>query len=274
MPLKERAAAMPGPLAALWNGEVAATVVRLGLVLAVGGGALTAVLLNLHPDADTPAPANVRAPLMLPSFSVDEAPSVPSAPRARVDGFATKMRDLSSAEDAGFVRTARLEPKRLCDIFKADGWTTEKWARSALGEGGGECTAERSYAEADGARKTLSFAIIRGSEADEVREIRIKLNIHDKTSRAEAARDAAAVLTELFAQLNWSGVEVPAAKIAALEPFALALFGTTIRFWREYGEVDRYNLVLNLPASTRLPVDRLAPVTSAQGRVVEVGPTR
>ncbi|WP_062210786.1 DUF6030 family protein [Aureimonas sp. AU12] len=249
--------------AVLWNRELAATVGRLAVVAGVAAVALAVVLPRLGVGTG-PVFVSVRPPQVLPG-------SVPAEPEPGsqagetglvVDDAQAWLRDLAvGPERPAFERGVRAAPGALCAAFAAAGWRMEGWTGSALGEARAECAGERVYpAPGDGGDATRSFAMLRGPGPEAVREMRMKLNLLDPATADAAARDAAAAVSAAFERMSWPAPSDLARRIAALEPFEAEDEGTIIRFWREAGEVPRYNLAIRLPGPLAIPdASRMAP---------------
>ncbi|WP_182421991.1 DUF6030 family protein [Aureimonas sp. ME7] len=220
---------------------------RLLAVVLLGAAAMYLGLVGVKPDpaADAGASAPVRAPIILPvaPLPADIASPAQAPPPERMEAPGL-LRDLRApgVSDA-FIRSVREAPDAICRDLTAKGWDATPWAPSPMGQGS-ECTAGRSYGPKGGTR---SFAILRGGET--LSEIRIKLNLLDAGTRLQAARDAADLVAHLFERWQWMGAESLSTRIAALEPFEETLLGTRIRFSREYGTAERFNLLLDVPAS-------------------------
>lgn len=252
---------MSKPPAALWNRELAATVGRLAVVASIAATALAVVLPRLGVDAGSKF-VPVRPPQVMPgSAPAEPAPGAP-VPDLVVDDAQAWLRDLAVGPARPvFRRGVRTAPAALCAAFAASGWPMEGWTGSALRGTGAECAGERVYpAPLDGGEATRSFAMLRGPGPEAVREIRMKLNLLDPATADAAARDAAAAVSAAFERMSWPAPPDLERRIAALEPFEAQDEGTAIRFWREAGEVPRYNLAIRLPAPLTIPdASRMAP---------------
>lgn len=249
-------------LAPFWNGEIAGTVARLAALVAVAGLGLAFALTRLD-DAGTGGPGVAALPVTVRPATVlpVAAPgSVPVAPAPVVVVAAPSWsRDLALGDvRSAFRRGVRGAPEAVCERLRAAGWPLDRWTRSLLGAGRGECAGRRAYpASAAGRPATTVFAMLRGARepagAEALREIRMKLNLLDPGTASRAGADAAEALGAAFAALGWAAPDGSLARIAALEPFVAEEEGVRIRFWREVGGDERYNLTVELPRPLAVP---------------------
>jgi hypothetical protein len=252
-------------LAPFWNGEIAGTVVRLAALVAVAGLGLAFALTRLDDTAPdgrgvvvlpvTVRPATVLT--MAAPASVPAAPAPASAPTAVV-AAPSWSRDLALGPvRPAFRRGVRGEPEAVCERLRAAGWPMGRWTRSLVGGGRGECAGRRSYPATAGRAATTVFAMLRGAAepggGEALREIRMKLNLLDPGTAARAVAETAGALDEAFAALGWPAPAGSLAGIAALAPFASEERGVRIRFWREVGDDERYNLTVELPRPLAVP---------------------
>lgn len=231
------------------DGNGGSSPLRLVALALLAGGALYAGLATVQQQTVEEPRATVRPPQVVEERSVS-ADAVPEPP-VSVPAATWKLRDADALKLEGtgfrFVRLVRFAPAEVCRQLAEAGWTTSDWGPSPLG-GINECLARRSFGkdgQADG------FAVLR--EGDGLSELRIKLNLYDPGLRGEAARDVGTLVAGLFEAWHWDEGEALSARIAGLAPFDGDYRGTRVRFLREKGEVERWNLIMRFPTPPKPP---------------------
>lgn len=256
----------PGLETAFWMG------LRALVPLAMLGIAAVSALVFVEPD---PAPGNqdpvqvVAAPVILPV-----APPPPQPARSAAPALVW-TRDLAAPPRPLLRIPSDVTPQDLCAALAGSGWAMSGWTDSQIGPELGECMGERRFGETEGeSRAGNAFLMLRGNAEGSLREIRLKLNIRDPDKGDEAAREALAMLRTVFDGLRWNLPPEVAEAVTARRTFSQDLAGTRLRFWREAGDVERYNLRLEMPTAPP-PTDRftrwrpmtVASAAPADGRV-------
>ncbi|MBB4000045.1 DUF6030 family protein [Aureimonas pseudogalii] len=254
-------------LAPFWNGEIAGTVARLAGLVAVAGLGLAFALTRMGDAAPGGRGVAVLSATVRPATVLPVAPAPVSTAPAPVGVVAAPSwsRDLAlGTMRPAFRRGVRGEPEAICERLRAAGWPLGRWTGSLVGGGRGECAGRRAYpASAAGRPATTVFAMLRGAAqspasegpggSEALREIRMKLNLLDPGTAGRAAADAAGALGAAFAALGWAAPAGTLTRIAALEPFSGEERGVRLRFWREVGDEERYNLTVELPRPLAVP---------------------
>lgn len=258
------------------NGSLAPTVARLLAVMVLIGCAVAAIALgrDASQSSNETATPIVRPPVLLPPAPEPVAPR----PLPRIE-LGAMLRALSTGPAAPIRRLGLVDPDALCaSTFERADWTADAASRSGTGDGAQvECSGERRYEAAvearseERARPTTSFAILR-TRGRALREMRIKVNLHDEAARNEAARDAAGLVSDLLTGLRWGDVGRELTEAAGvLRTVDQSRSGVRWRVWREPGgEIARYNILVTVaPTPFEEPADRLGPNGPEQAAAFE-----
>lgn len=231
-------------------------IVLFGLTLAVILAIIATVLL-----------ANDRRHLksLLAHYGLLE-PSPPPAPvlekqSRRTDGGAASPsgnlaeRLFSGSGMTPFARVIRFPAPDMCRLFSERGFEGDGWQPSPIG-GVAECTAEKIVTAGPEAPPASLFAVVRGTESDDINSLRIKIVAPPGDGGESARKELDAVLASLIDETGWSDLTPLRERIAAREEVDMTDYSLSITFKREFTNPDAYNLIIR-PASTNPDVRKL-----------------
>lgn len=235
---------------------------RVLALTGVIGGAAALAFLHLRPERGLegmpPVAPRVAAPTLLPPV-VEPAPPAPPTPRAPgAIRSAAWLRDLGVPPPARRRDAAAVPAAALCSKLGEAGWAMSGWSEGALGGAARECIGERPFPSAAGSTEneaTNAFVILRGTPDGALRELRVKMNVLDAATAADASTELVRLLEQVYAELRWPLPPEVAEALRDRRNVTADDAGTVLRFWREAGQVPRYNLRLAVPAPLA-PADR------------------
>jgi hypothetical protein len=170
-----------------------------------------------------------------------------------------------------FVRAIRMDPEKLCDALKANGFPEISWTAGVVDGSGSECSAVISFGkvptvahresapppadpldDTEGQigpddppppRQSSLFILLKADQKGRVLSFRVKFNIEVEADRAAVIAAGSRAVDSFLKQVHWQDDGDMRRRIEALEEFDQDDFGSHILFKREWGDVPRYNFL-------------------------------
>ena len=188
-----------------------------------------------------------------PSLAADDnhaenAAALPAQQAGRSEKAARLGEGPSSRSRFGPYADARpvtASPSTLCQALAVDEAILSPWQRTSLPDQSWECFVHKTVGTAD-ASSSL-FAVLRGGTEQQVGSLRLKLNLTDEETARTVRKQASGLIGRLYATLDWPMPASLAKAVERLTPFRDEDRGTEMRLYKEYGDVPRYNVMLDFP---------------------------
>lgn len=223
-------------------------------------------------------PSNTAPGLVIPAVRLVKgirlpAPTiqVPRYARANLDGIPTT-----------FVRAIRMDPRKLCDALRTNGFPEITWTAGAVNGRGSECSSFLSIGKGVAASTTPPpappiedlelrtgddadpdneplvdappdeppppqhssvFVLLKGDLQGRVLSFRVKFNIELEADRAAVIAAGSRAVESFLEQVHWQDDGEMLRQIAALQEFDRDDFGSHILFKREMGDLPRFNFL-------------------------------
>ncbi len=194
----------------------------------------TAATLNAQPPAESKLPVR-----RIYTSAPDPLAALPRELRAEL----TKASTMSTAE---FSRRFVLPIDRLCRALELSGFGTFAVAPDPIIAEQRVCSGEVTSAT-QAAEASSVFVWVRSGEGRTINLIGVKLNLRDPGTAAAATSEVLNVLEVIHHALRW---DLPDRVIAALRGMTTAdgyeHFGVVYQFRREWSEVPRYNVIMEV----------------------------
>lgn len=156
-----------------------------------------------------------------------------------------------------FARIIHFPAPDMCRLFSERGYEGEGWQPGPMGDVS-ECTGEKVIAapKETGNPAATVFAVVRGTEQDDITSLRIKIVAPPDEGGEAARKELGAVLASLIEATGWSDLTPLVERIMALEEVSMTDYSLSVVFKREFTNPNAYNLIIR-PAATDQDAHRL-----------------
>ena len=266
----DRRAEIAGRVIALLNRTVAWTNARPArrvIIYGTGSVAAAALILGLRFGPDLPALvdnlgnaiAALRAPAIEPATPTDTA-AAPTRPKLPHDPLAVLpqqvVADLTRPvpeTQAQMGRVFSAPPQQVCDDLGQLGLTGAKLTSNELAPAEWNCDTDVvavAPASKPDVEPSSLYVSVRGDRPGRISILRLKLNLTDPASAAEARRRFAELIAALHSRFFWDLPDGVLKAIDQLKSAHVEHYGLSYDIHREWGDVPRLNVVITATNDT------------------------
>lgn len=149
-----------------------------------------------------------------------------------------------------FLRHWQVTGERLCAAFSEAGLDVQPWHQGDLYSSTYECSAEITEKGTASSEPASLFLIVRGTPAGDISSVRFKVILPDTDEGRAVHKKFNLAVEVLFKESRWAELDSVLDQIQQLENVKQETSGVRLVFTHEFTDVRRFNLILDLNAST------------------------